>query len=57
MFTLEESALLGRMLRVVGWGLLCLTLAGAGCAVLRWVDHPRITARGKLPAHVPARRS
>ena len=33
MFTLEESALLGRMLRVVGWLAVCLTVGVAGCAV------------------------
>jgi len=39
MFTLEESALLGRMLRVVGWLVVCLTLGVAGCAVVRLMEH------------------
>jgi hypothetical protein len=35
MFTLEESALLGRMLRFVGWSLLLLVLGVAAWALLR----------------------
>jgi hypothetical protein len=33
MFTLEESELLSRMLRVVGWGVLLVTLASIGYLV------------------------
>ena len=40
MFTLEESALLGRMLRVVGWLAVCLTVGVAGCVVVRLMEHP-----------------
>jgi hypothetical protein len=40
MFTLEESALLGRMLRVVGWLAVCLTVGVAGCAVVRFMEQP-----------------
>jgi hypothetical protein len=35
MFTLEESALLGRMLRFVGWALVVLVVAGAAYLLLR----------------------
>jgi hypothetical protein len=35
MFTLEESALLGRMLRFVGWTIVALLAGGAGYLFLR----------------------
>jgi hypothetical protein len=37
MFTVEESALLGRMLRTVGWTCLVLLVTVASCAVLHHV--------------------
>jgi len=51
MFTLEESALLGRMLRVVGWLVMCLTVGVAGCAVVRFMEQPHsvITHHGPSP--------
>ena len=49
MFTLEESALLGRMLRVVGWLAVCLTVGVAGCVVVRLMEHPH-----SLTTHHPA---
>ena len=39
MFTMEESALLGRMLRVVGWALLLVTLGGSCYAGAHWLHH------------------
>ena len=51
MFTLEESALLGRMLRVMGWLAVCLSLGIAGCAVVRLMEHPRVvTTHHSAPA-------
>jgi len=35
MFTLEESALLGRMLRFVGWAIVVFLAAGAACLLRR----------------------
>jgi hypothetical protein len=35
MFTLEESALLGRMLRFVGWAIVALLAAGAAYLFVR----------------------
>jgi hypothetical protein len=35
MFTLEESALLGRMLRFVGWAIVVLLASGAAYLFLR----------------------
>jgi len=35
MFTLEESALLGRMLRFVGWTIVLVALAAVGCLLFR----------------------
>jgi hypothetical protein len=35
MFTLEESALLSRMLRFAGWAIVALLAAGAGYLLLR----------------------
>ena len=35
MFTVEESALLGRMLRFMGWTLACVVLGTAGYLLLR----------------------
>ena len=50
MFTLEESALLGRMLRVVGWLAVCLTVGVAACAVVRFVDQPHsVTTHHSVP--------
>jgi len=34
MFTVEESALLGRMLRFLGWTILCL-IVGIACYIVR----------------------
>jgi hypothetical protein len=34
MFTLEESALLGRMLRFLGWAIVCAALGLAGYFLL-----------------------
>jgi hypothetical protein len=53
MFTLEESALLGRMLRVVGWLAVCLTVGVAGCAVVRLMEQPH-SARAHHSAPEPA---
>jgi len=39
MFTLEESALLARMLRVLGWGLTVLMLGGSCCVGVHWLHH------------------
>ena len=51
MFTLEESALLGRMLRVMGWLAVCLALGIAGCAVVRLVERPHgVTTHHSAPA-------
>jgi hypothetical protein len=51
MFTLEESALLSRMLRVVGWLLVCLTVGVAGYAFVRFMEQPHgvITHHGPSP--------
>jgi hypothetical protein len=50
MFTLEESALLSRMLRVVGWLAVCLTVGVAACAVVRFVDQPHsVTTHHSVP--------
>jgi uncharacterized protein YjeT (DUF2065 family) len=38
MFTLEESTLLGRMLRVVGWALVCAIGAGVVYWLWRWLS-------------------
>jgi len=35
MFTLEESALLGRMLRFVGWTIVLVALAAVGYLLIR----------------------
>lgn len=55
MFTLEESALLGRMLRCVGWLSLCTLLATAGYVAYRVIEYPRAVAahphRAPLQAH------
>jgi hypothetical protein len=40
MFTLEESALLRRMIRVVAWLLIAL-LIGGGWATVRWIHAHR----------------
>ena len=55
MFTLEESALLSRMLRVVGWLAVCITVGVAACAVVRFVDQPHgvITHHGPSPTSHP----
>jgi hypothetical protein len=45
MFTLEESALLGRMLRVVGWLTVCLAVATAAYVAYRYVERPQGIAR------------
>jgi hypothetical protein len=47
MFTLEESALLGRMLRVVGWLVVCLTVGVAGYVVVRF--HGTAAQRHRAP--------
>jgi hypothetical protein len=53
MFTLEESALLGRMLRVVGWLVVCLTVGIAAWAVVRFVEHPQdVTTHHAPPSPV-----
>jgi tryptophan-rich sensory protein len=43
MFTREESALLGRMLRVAGWAVLCVAVAIAAAIVWRF-EHGQSTA-------------
>ena len=51
MFTLEESALLGRMLRFMGLVALCLTAGIAGCAVVRFAERPHsVTTHHVAPA-------
>jgi len=51
MFTLEESALLGRMLRVLGWLAVGLTVGFAACAVVLFVDQPHsVTTHHSVPA-------
>ena len=51
MFTLEESALLSRMLRVVGWLLVCLIVGVAGYAFVRFMEQPHgvVTHHGPSP--------
>ena len=44
MFTLEESALLGRMLRFVALVLVCAALGAAGYFVFRLVEQPNAIA-------------
>ena len=39
MFTVEESALLARMLRVLGWGLAVLMLGGSCYVGGHWLHH------------------
>ena len=56
MFTLEESALLGRMLRVVGWLAVCLTVGIAGCAVVRFSHQHSVITHHSGPA-APAHHS
>ena len=55
MFTLEESALLGRMLRVVGWLVVCLTVGVAGYVVVRFMEQPHsvIAHHGPSPTSHP----
>jgi hypothetical protein len=43
MFTLEESDLLARMLRVLGWTLLCLCVVLAALLAHRWHLLDRLT--------------
>jgi len=49
MFTLEESALLGRMLRFVALVVVCATLGAAGYVVFRFIEPPCAVA-----SHHPA---
>jgi hypothetical protein len=57
MFTLEESALLGRMLRVMGWLAVCLATAVAGCAVVRYVGPHSLSAHHGPPPRPHAHHS
>jgi hypothetical protein len=41
MFTMEESALLGRMLRVLAWALLLVILGGSCYAGAHWLHRHR----------------
>jgi len=55
MFTLEESALLGRMLRCVGWLVLAVVLASAGYIAYRIIERPHVLSHGHPPAPVDQR--
>ncbi len=44
MFTLEESALLGRMLRFLALAVVCAALGTAAYVVFRFVEQPRAIA-------------
>ena len=44
MFTLEESALLGRMLRFLALAVVCVALGTAAYVVFRFVEQPRAIA-------------
>jgi hypothetical protein len=45
MFTLEESALLSRMLRVVAWMVVCVVVGVGGYILFRW------ETRGAVASH------
>jgi hypothetical protein len=52
MFTLEESALLGRMLRCVGWLTIAVVLAAAGYVACRVAERPHVMSHSHPPAPV-----
>ena len=49
MFTLEESALLSRMLRVVAWMLVCLILLSGGYAFFFWETRSYVASHPAAP--------
>jgi hypothetical protein len=51
MFTLEESALLSRMLRVMAWVIVCVVVGVGGYALLRWETRGRVASH---PAATPS---